>query len=77
MPNFLVQEISSNVEPGFKEKLWEEWLGFPAMRMVNGYFPLRDKPGLGISEEKLAKWPIQGTRSMGRPYLDDGSVAAY
>jgi galactonate dehydratase len=79
MPNFLVQEICGFVEPGFKEKLWEEWLGFPAMRMVNGYFPLRDKPGLGIelSEEKLAKWPFQGTRSMGRPYLDDGSVAAY
>jgi galactonate dehydratase len=79
MPNFLVQEICSYVEPSFKEKLWEEWLGFPAMRMVNGYFPLRDKPGLGIemSEEKLAKWPFQGTRSMGRPYLDDGSVASY
>jgi galactonate dehydratase len=79
MPNFLVQEICSNVQPGFKEKLWEEWLGFPAMRMVNGYFPLSDKPGLGIelSEEKLAKWPFQGTRSMARPYHEDGSVAAF
>jgi len=79
MPNFLVQEICSGVEPAFKEKLWEEWLGFPAMRMVNGYFPLTDKPGLGIelSEEKLAKWPFQGTRSMARPYHEDGSVAAF
>ena len=40
MPNFLVQEICSGVEAGTKEKIWEEWFGFPAMRMVNGRFPL-------------------------------------
>ena len=39
-PNFLVQEICSGVQPDTKEKVWEEWLGFPAMRMVNGRFPL-------------------------------------
>jgi hypothetical protein len=40
---------------------------------------LSDKPGLGIelSEEKLAQWPFQGTRSMARPYHEDGSVAAF
>lgn len=48
MPNFLVQEICSGVKPERKEKIWEEWLGFPAMRMVRGYFPLPEKPGLGF-----------------------------
>jgi galactonate dehydratase len=60
MPNFAVQEICSGVTPGAKERLWEEWMGFPAMRMVNGYFPLPDKPGLGfeIDEAKLARLPF-------------------
>src|SRR6185295_3984222 len=55
MPNFLVQEICSGVTPEMKEKVWEEWLGFPAMRMVNGFFPLPTKPGLGfdLTEEAL------------------------
>jgi len=79
MPNFLVQEICSGVEPGPKEKIWEEWLGFPAMRMKNGYFPLPDKPGLGIelSEKALAKYPFQGTRLMPQLFHEDGSVAAW
>jgi len=69
MPNFAVQEICSGVTPGAKERLWEEWMGFPTMRMVNGYFPLPDKPGLGfeIDEAKLARLPFQGTISMARP----------
>jgi galactonate dehydratase len=79
MPNFAVQEICSGVEPGPKERLWEEWMGFPAMRMVNGYFPLPDKPGLGfdIDEAKLARLPFQGTIPMARPLFPDGSVAAW
>ncbi len=79
MPNFLVQEICSGVEPDAKEKLWEEWLGFPAMRMVNGYFPLPDKPGLGfdLAEEALAKYPFRGTVPMPRPTHEDGSIAAW
>jgi galactonate dehydratase len=79
MPNFVVQEICSRVEPGFKEKLWEDWLGFPAMRMVNGYFPLPDKPGLGfeVDEAALAKHPFKGTKSMSRVWHEDGSVAAW
>jgi len=78
-PNFIVQEICSGVEPTFKEKLWEEWLGFPAMRMVNGYFPLPDKPGLGfeLSEESLKKYPFEGTVPMARVFHQDGSVAAW
>lgn len=79
MPNFLVQEICSGVEPGFKEKLWEDWLGFPAMRMTGGYFPLPAKPGLGfdLDEAALAKHPFRGTRPMSRAWHEDGSVAAW
>jgi galactonate dehydratase len=78
-PNFLVQEICSGVEPAMKEKVWEEWLGFPAMRMVNGRFPLPEKPGLGfeMNEKALAKYPFGGTRPMARVFHDDGSVAEW
>jgi len=78
-PNFIVQEICSGVEPTRKEKLWQEWLGFPAMRMVNGYFPLPDKPGLGfeLSEESIKKYPFEGTIPMARVFHEDGSVAAW
>jgi galactonate dehydratase len=79
MPNFLVQEICSGVEPGAKEKVWEEWLGFPAMRMVNGRFPLSKKPGLGfeLTEEALKKYPFGGTKPMARVFHRDGSVAEW
>ncbi len=79
MPNFLVQEVCSGVEPGRNEKVWEEWLGFPAMRMVNGRFPLPEKPGLGfnLSEEALKKYPFGGTRPMARVFHPDGSVAEW
>src|SRR3954468_21756726 len=45
IPNFVVQEICGQVKPNAADKVWEEWLGFPAMRMVDGRFPLADKPG--------------------------------
>jgi galactonate dehydratase len=79
MPNFLVQEVCSGVEPGPKEKLWEEFLGFPAMRMVNGYYPLSPKPGLGIEidEAVLAKYPFGGTKPFViLPFHEDGSIAS-
>jgi galactonate dehydratase len=78
-PNFLVQEICSGVQPEMKEKVWEEWLGFPAMRMVEGRFPLPQKPGLGfdLTEEALKKYPFGGTRPMARVFHADGSVAAW
>jgi galactonate dehydratase len=79
MPNFVVQEICGQVKPGPNDKLWEEWLGFPAMRMVDGRFPLSEKPGLGfeLSEASLAKYPFGGTRPMARVFHDDGSVAEW
>jgi len=79
MPNFVVQEICGQVKPNANDKLWEEWLGFPAMRMVDGRFPLASKPGLGfeLSEASLAKYPFGGTRPMARVFHDDGSVAEW
>jgi len=79
MPNFLVQEICSGVVPDRKEKVWEEWMGFPVMRMVDGHFPLPDKPGLGfeLTEQALAKYPFGGTRPMARVFHTDGSVAEW
>jgi len=79
MPNFLVQEICGGVVPSAQDKIWEEWLGFPAMRMVKGRFPLPDKPGLGfeLSESALAKYPFAGTRPMARVFHPDGSVAEW
>ena len=79
MPNFLVQEICGQVKPNATDKIWEEWLGFPAMRMVNGRFPLSEKPGLGfeLSEASLAKYPFGGTRPMARVFHEDGSVAEW
>jgi galactonate dehydratase len=76
MPNFLVQEVCSGVTTGPNEKIWEDWFGFPVMRMVNGRFPLPDKPGLGfeLTEEALAKYPFGGTVPMARIFNTDGSV---
>lgn len=77
--NFLVQEICSGVVASKIEKMWEEWLGFPAMRMVNGKFPLPTKPGLGfdLEESAFAKYPFAGTKPMARVFHQDGSVAAW
>ena len=79
LPNFLVQEICGQVRPSAQDKIWEEWLGFPAMRMVDGRFPLRDRPGLGfeLSEASLAKYPFGGTKPMARAFHEDGSVAEW
>jgi galactonate dehydratase len=79
MPNFVVQEICGQVKPNAADKVWEEWFGFPAMRMINGRFPLSEKPGLGfeLSEASLAKFPFGGTRPMARVFHEDGSVAEW
>jgi galactonate dehydratase len=79
MRNFVVQEICGQIQPNAADKVWEEWLGFPAMRMVDGRFPLSQKPGLGfeLSEASLAKYPFGGTRPMARVFHEDGSVAEW
>ena len=77
--NFVVQEVCGQIQPGATDKVWQEWLGFPAMRMVDGRFPLSDKPGLGfdLTEQALAKYPFGGTRPMARVFHEDGSVAEW
>jgi galactonate dehydratase len=79
MPNFVVQEVCGQINPGPTDKVWQEWLGFPAMRMVEGRFPLAQKPGLGfdLTEQALAKYPFGGTRPMARVFHEDGSVAEW
>jgi galactonate dehydratase len=79
MPNFLIQEICSFVQPGEKERIWAEWFGFEPMRMVNGRFPLPTKPGLGfeLTEAALAKYPFGGSRPMASVFQQDGSVGEW
>ena len=64
MPNFIVQEICGQIQPNATDKIWEEWLGFPAMRMAGGRFPLAQKPGLGfdLSEAARGLWRACFTR---------------
>jgi len=78
-PNMLAQEICGAVQAGERNRIWEELLGFAAMRMVDGRFPLPEKPGLGfdLTEEALKKYPFGGTRPMARVFHQDGSVAAW
>jgi galactonate dehydratase len=79
IPNFLIQECCGQAEPQTRDKVWEEWFGFPAMRMVNGKYPLPEKPGLGfeLTEDALKKYPFAGTRPMARVFHKDGSVAEW
>jgi galactonate dehydratase len=79
LPNFLIQETCQGVKPSDQNRIWEEWFGFPVMRMVDGRFPLRDKPGLGfeLNEASLAKYPFAGTKPMARAFHEDGSVAEW
>ena len=79
IPNFLIQECCGQAVPQVRDKVWEEWFGFPAMRMVNGKYPLPEKPGLGfdLSEDALKKYPFAGSRPMARVFHRDGSVAEW
>jgi galactonate dehydratase len=79
IPNFLIQECCGQSVPQVRDKVWEEWFGFPAMRMVNGKYPLPDKPGLGfeLTEDALKKYPFAGSRPMARVFHKDGSVAEW
>jgi galactonate dehydratase len=77
-PNFLAQEICGFVDAGEKGKVWEDLMGFPAMRMVDGRYALPTRPGLGIniSEAALKRYPFQGTRPFPPAFHEDGSVAS-
>jgi galactonate dehydratase len=79
IPNFLIQECCGQAVPQTRDQVWEEWFGFPAMRMVNGKYPLPEKPGLGfeLTEDALKKYPFAGTRPMTRVFHKDGSVAEW
>jgi galactonate dehydratase len=79
IPNFLIQECCGQAVPQTRDKVWEEWFGFPAMRMVNGKYPLPEKPGLGfdLTEDALRKYPFAGSRPMARVFHRDGSVAEW
>lgn len=59
--------------------IWQEWLGLPALRMVEGIFSLPERPGLGfeLSEKARAKYPFQEARAMPQFFHEDGSVAAW
>ena len=77
-PNFLAQEICGFVDAGEKNRVWEDLMGFPAMRMVGGRYPLPTKAGLGvdINEEALKRYPFQGTRPFAMAFHEDGAVAS-
>src|SRR5579862_5961757 len=77
-PNFLAQEICGFVDAGELNRVWEDLLGFPAMRMVEGRYPLPTRPGLGvdISEAALKRYPFQGTRPFVLAFHEDGAVAS-
>jgi galactonate dehydratase len=78
IPNLLVQEICGAVQSGERDKVWQDLLGFPAMRMVNGRYPLPEKPGFGfeLNEAALKKYPFQGTRPFPPAFEEDGSLAS-
>jgi len=78
IPNFLAQEICGLVEAGEMNRVWEDLMGFSAMRMVGGRYPLPTKPGLGfeVSEAALKKYPFQGTRPFPPAFHEDGSLAS-
>jgi galactonate dehydratase len=78
IPNLLVQEICGAVQSGERDKVWQDLLGFPAMRMVDGRYPLPDKPGFGfeLNEEALKKYPFKGTRPFPPTFQEDGSLAS-
>jgi galactonate dehydratase len=78
IPNFLVQEICGAVQSKEINDVWEELMGFAAMRMTAGRYPLPEKPGLGfeLKESVLKKYPFQGTRPFPPAFHEDGSLAS-
>lgn len=78
IPNFLAQEIYGAVQSEEINDVWQDLMGFAAMRMVEGRYPLPQKPGLGfeVNEAVLKKYPFQGTKPFPPAYHTDGSLAS-
>jgi galactonate dehydratase len=78
IPNFLAQEICGAVQSKEINAVWQDLMGFAAMRMVDGRYPLPQKPGLGfeVNEAALKKYPFQGTRPFPPAFHADGSLAS-
>jgi galactonate dehydratase len=68
-PNFLILEYIPDDRPGRQDLVREP------LRVVDGYIPLSDRPGLGIelNEEAFAHYPFRPWRR-GVPFREDGSV---
>jgi galactonate dehydratase len=77
-PNFLAQEICGAVQSKEINAVWQDIMGFAAMRMIDGRYPLPEKPGLGfeLNEAALKKYPFQGTRPFPPAFHEDGSLAS-
>jgi L-alanine-DL-glutamate epimerase-like enolase superfamily enzyme len=69
IPNFLILEYIPDDRPGRQDLVREP------LKVVDGYIPVPDRPGLGIelNEEAFAHYPFRPWRR-GLPVRDDGSV---
>ena len=72
-------ECCGNIVPQSRDKVGSSGLGFPAMRMVNGKYPLTEKSRLGfdLTKEALTKYPFGRTKPMARIFFQDGSVGEW
>jgi galactonate dehydratase len=52
LPNFLCQEICRAVQSKEINSVWEDIMGFQAMRMVDGRYPLRRSPAWDSKSSK-------------------------
>ena len=79
LPNFLVQEICSGVEPEDEGKDLGGMARLP--RHAHGQRPLSACPtspaSASTSRSALKKYPFGGTRPMARVFHEDGSVAEW
>jgi galactonate dehydratase len=70
-PNFVIQEEMSGAVP------WYHDVVKGPIRMVDGYWQIPDKPGLGVEvdEKEIAKHPFkQEVMHAGQAALDDGTI---
>ena len=67
MPNFLIQELIGEHEPGTNE------IGINPLKMENGYIKIPTKPGLGVEldEDALVKYPYKEVKRTFPHYEDE------